>query len=81
VRVHDYFPPTGRSPFRPDFETLGKLKQLTLLCHLFRYRGISAKELLPLQSEPFMPHHVVESVKDQLAGKTKLSVPMHEIMV
>src|SRR5262252_8496560 len=31
--------------------------------------------------EPFMPHHIVESVKDQLAGRTKLSVPMHEIMV
>jgi len=31
--------------------------------------------------EPFMPHHVVEAVKDQLAGRTKLSVPMHEIMV
>jgi 2-oxoglutarate ferredoxin oxidoreductase subunit alpha len=31
--------------------------------------------------EPFMPHHIVESVKEQLAGKTNLSVPMHEIMV
>lgn len=31
--------------------------------------------------EPFMPHHIVESVKEQLAGKTKLSVPTHEIMV
>jgi len=31
--------------------------------------------------EPFMPHHVVEAVKEQLSGKTKLSVPMHEIMV
>jgi 2-oxoglutarate ferredoxin oxidoreductase subunit alpha len=31
--------------------------------------------------EPFMPHHIVESVKEQLAGKTKLSVPAHEIMV
>jgi 2-oxoglutarate ferredoxin oxidoreductase subunit alpha len=31
--------------------------------------------------EPFMPHHIVDSVKEQLAGKTKLSVPMHEIMV
>jgi 2-oxoglutarate ferredoxin oxidoreductase subunit alpha len=31
--------------------------------------------------EPFMPHHIVESVKEQLAGTTKLSVPMHEIMV
>lgn len=31
--------------------------------------------------EPFMPHHLVEAVKEQLAGKTKLSVPVHEIMV
>ncbi len=31
--------------------------------------------------EPFMPHHLVESVKEQLAGKAKLSVPVHEIMV
>ena len=31
--------------------------------------------------EPFMPHHIVEAVKAQLAGQTKLSVPMHEIMV
>jgi 2-oxoglutarate ferredoxin oxidoreductase subunit alpha len=31
--------------------------------------------------EPFMPHHLVEAVKEQLAGKTNLSVPMHEIMV
>jgi len=31
--------------------------------------------------EPFMPHHIAEAVKDQLAGKTKLSVPAHEIMV
>ena len=31
--------------------------------------------------EPFMPHHIVEAVKEQLAGKTNLSVPAHEIMV
>jgi 2-oxoglutarate/2-oxoacid ferredoxin oxidoreductase subunit alpha len=33
--------------------------------------------------EPFMPHHIVEAVKEQLAGTThnKLSVPTHEIMV
>jgi 2-oxoglutarate ferredoxin oxidoreductase subunit alpha len=31
--------------------------------------------------EPFMPHHIVEAVKEQLSGKTKLSVPAHEIMV
>ena len=31
--------------------------------------------------EPYMPHHLVEAVKDQLAGKTNLSVPVHEISV
>jgi 2-oxoglutarate ferredoxin oxidoreductase subunit alpha len=31
--------------------------------------------------EPFRPHHIVESVKEQLAGQGKLSVPAHEIMV
>ncbi|MBI3680060.1 MAG: 2-oxoacid:acceptor oxidoreductase subunit alpha [Acidobacteria bacterium] len=31
--------------------------------------------------EPFMPHHIVEAVKDQLAGRTTLSVPAHEIRV
>jgi len=31
--------------------------------------------------EPFMPHHIVESVKEQLSGKSTLSVPAHEILV
>ena len=31
--------------------------------------------------EPFMPHHIVEAVKEQLAGKVTMSVPMHEITV
>jgi len=31
--------------------------------------------------EPFMPHHIVEAVKEQLAGATTLSVPEHEVMV
>ena len=31
--------------------------------------------------EPFMPHHIVEAVKEQLGGKIQLSVPTHEIMV
>jgi 2-oxoglutarate ferredoxin oxidoreductase subunit alpha len=31
--------------------------------------------------EPFMPHHIVEAVKEQLAGSTTLSIPTHEIMV
>jgi hypothetical protein len=28
-----------------------------------------------------MPHHIVEAVKEQLAGTTRLSVPRHEIEV
>jgi 2-oxoglutarate/2-oxoacid ferredoxin oxidoreductase subunit alpha len=31
--------------------------------------------------EPFFPSQIVEAVKEQLAGKTKLSVPAHEVMV
>jgi 2-oxoglutarate/2-oxoacid ferredoxin oxidoreductase subunit alpha len=31
--------------------------------------------------EPFMPHHIVEAVKEQLTGETTLSVPAHEISV
>ena len=31
--------------------------------------------------EPFMPHHIVEAVKKQLAGEEELSVPIHEMVV
>ena len=31
--------------------------------------------------EPFMPHHIVEAVKEQLRGESNLSVPAHEVMV
>ncbi len=31
--------------------------------------------------EPFMPHHIVEAVMEQLRGESKLSVPAHEILV
>ena len=31
--------------------------------------------------EPFMPHHIVQGVLEQLAGKTNHYVPEHEIMV
>ena len=31
--------------------------------------------------EPFMPHHIVEGVLEQLAGKTDLYIPTHEIRV
>ncbi len=30
--------------------------------------------------EPFMPHHIVNAVKEQLTGKTQLSVPVHEVL-
>jgi 2-oxoglutarate/2-oxoacid ferredoxin oxidoreductase subunit alpha len=31
--------------------------------------------------EPFMPHHIVNAVKDQLSGQSNLSIPAHEILV
>jgi len=31
--------------------------------------------------EPFMPHHIVNTVREQLGGKCRLSVPEHEILV
>ncbi|MBI4658746.1 MAG: 2-oxoacid:acceptor oxidoreductase subunit alpha [Verrucomicrobia bacterium] len=30
--------------------------------------------------EPFMPHHIVEAAKEQLAGQTRISVPVHEVL-
>ena len=38
--------------------------------HLRKYDG-----------EPFMPHHIVDGVKEILAGRTHQYVPVHEIMV
>jgi 2-oxoglutarate ferredoxin oxidoreductase subunit alpha len=29
--------------------------------------------------EPFMPHHIVDAVKEQLGGKSRLSIPVHEV--
>ena len=44
--------------------------------------GIAAHgHIRKYDGEPFMPHHIVNAVKEQLAGKTNLSVPQHEIMV
>ena len=31
--------------------------------------------------EPFMPHHIVAGAQEQLADKTDIYVPTHEIMV
>ena len=43
---------------------------LTLDGHIRKYDG-----------EPFMPHHIVAGVREQLAGKTVHSVPYQEVMV
>ena len=44
--------------------------------------GIAAHgHIRKYDGEPFMPHHIVNAVKEQLAGTSKLSVPQHEIHV
>ncbi len=44
--------------------------------------GIAAHgHIRKYDGEPFMPHHIVNAVKEQMAGKSKLSVPQHEIHV
>ena len=42
---------------------------------------VASGHIRKYDGEPFMPHHIADAVKEQLAGNTKLSVPMHEIMV
>jgi 2-oxoglutarate ferredoxin oxidoreductase subunit alpha len=43
--------------------------------------GIGAQgHIRKYDGEPFMPHHIVEAVKAQLAGETRLSVPVHEVI-
>jgi 2-oxoglutarate/2-oxoacid ferredoxin oxidoreductase subunit alpha len=44
--------------------------------------GIAAHgHIRKYDGEPFMPHHIVNAVKEQLTGETELSVPIHEIQV
>ena len=43
---------------------------LTIDGHIRKYDG-----------EPFMPHHIVDGVLEQVAGKTNHYVPLQEIMV
>jgi len=44
--------------------------------------GIAAHgHIRKYDGEPFMPHHLVNAVKEQLSGATELSVPEHEIHV
>jgi 2-oxoglutarate ferredoxin oxidoreductase subunit alpha len=42
---------------------------------------VASGHIRKYDGEPFFPHHIVEAVKDQLAGKTKLSIPAHEMML
>ncbi len=43
--------------------------------------GIAAHGFIrKYDGEPFMPHHIVAAVKEQLAGQTTLSVPVHEVV-
>ena len=42
--------------------------------------GIEAQgHIRKYDGEPFMPHHIVEAVKEQLKETTRLSVPVHEV--
>ena len=44
--------------------------------------GIAADgHIRKYDGEPFMPHHIVNGVREQLAVKTKNYVPEHEVMV
>ncbi len=44
--------------------------------------GLSASgHIRKYDGEPFAPHHIVEAVVEQLAGKTAHSVPYQEIIV
>ncbi len=44
--------------------------------------GIAAQgHIRKYDGEPFLPHHIVEAVQEQLAGKTNRSVPVQEFIV
>jgi 2-oxoglutarate/2-oxoacid ferredoxin oxidoreductase subunit alpha len=71
--------------------TLSKSKKLIIVENNYsgqfaRYlrseTGITADgHIRKYDGEPFMPHHIVDGVKQILAGKTQQYVPVHEIMV
>ena len=42
---------------------------------------VAAAHIRKYDGEPFMPHHIVDGVKQILVGKTQQYVPVHEIMV
>jgi 2-oxoglutarate ferredoxin oxidoreductase subunit alpha len=70
---------------------LGKAKRIIIVENNYsgqfaRYlrseTGIAAHgHIRKYDGEPFMPHHIVEAVQEQLAGKTNHSVPVQEFIV
>ena len=42
---------------------------------------VASGHIRKYDGEPFFPQQIVDAVKEQLAGKTTLSVPEHEVMV
>ena len=52
------------------YRYLRSVTGLTIDGHIRKYDG-----------EPFMPHHIVDGVLEQLSGTIDVSVPVHEIMV
>jgi 2-oxoglutarate ferredoxin oxidoreductase subunit alpha len=42
---------------------------------------VAAGHIRKYDGEPFMPHHIVDGVREILAGTTEKYVPVHEIMV
>jgi 2-oxoglutarate ferredoxin oxidoreductase subunit alpha len=72
-------------------ETLGRAKRTIIVENnhsgqFARYlRGetgfVADGHIRKYDGEPFMPHHIVDAVLEQLRGKTNHSVPYQEIMV
>ena len=72
-------------------ETLGRAKRTIIVENnhsgqFARYlRGetgfVADGHIRKYDGEPFMPHHIVEAVLEQLRGKTNHSVPYQEVMV
>jgi 2-oxoglutarate ferredoxin oxidoreductase subunit alpha len=42
---------------------------------------VASGHIRKYDGEPLFPHHIVEAVKEQLAGRTTLSIPTHEVLV
>jgi 2-oxoglutarate ferredoxin oxidoreductase subunit alpha len=42
---------------------------------------VASGHIRKYDGEPFFPQHIVDAVKEQLAGATTLSIPAHEVMV